>query len=148
MKKFWSKVKEKLSAFWQFVKMFLSVWHNWVFVVSVISTIVFLSLWNVAPWCNVAGFGCLSLSMLFVALIFTTFYNNFVALINIQKRELLEKLAVQFDKQEYLQLETPFNQQDEQQIQNQIKSYKHIMIFFWIVFVICVYVFITLLLAK
>ena len=147
MKNFWKKLKEKFSYAWGYIKAFLSLWQNWVFVISVILSVVFLSMWNVYSWCKIAGIGSLCISTLFVALIFTVFYNNFIKLINAQKREILESLAKQFDKEEYLQLKTPFNENDEQHIQQQIKNYRNIMIFFWIIFVVCVYVFITLLLS-
>ena len=146
MKSFFKSLKDKFFKFWQYAKVFLSAWQNCLFVACIVLSIVFLCLWNVAPWCQIVGLAFLTISLCCVAIIFTNFYSTFVRLINTQKQEILQDLATKFDKPEYLQLKTPFAEKDEAAIQQQIKNYRTIMFFFWIVFVICVYVFIMFLL--
>ena len=69
----------------------------------------------------------------------TTFYRTFILVVEQQKREILQNLAEKFNKEEYLQLKTPFNEKEEKYLADKAKGYKNIMIFCWSAFAIVLY---------
>lgn len=155
MKKFWNGVKQVFKDFAVYIKdafktavevikIFFSSWRNWIMIFAFIVSIVFISLWTVAPWCKFIGVASLTIALGFLAWYLLIFYSNFVQVIEQQKREILEELATQFDKKEYLELKTPFKENEEKLIKAKIKSYKTLMITFWIFFAVSLIFFISL----
>ena len=139
MKKFLEKLKQKFKEIGAYLKQFFSYWRNWVLVVSLVVSIVFFCLWNVKFWCRICAFAFLSIATLIIAIMLTQFYRTFVLSIKLQKKQLLENLAVQFNKPEYLQLETPFNESEEKFITEKTKNYKYVMFLSWFILVVFVY---------
>ena len=145
MKDFFKKLKEKLKITFKkvgsFLKDFFKYWRNWVLVISIIASLVFFALWEVAVWCRGCAFAFLSLATLIISIMLTQFYTTFIAVVKLQKKEILENLAVQFNKPEYMQLETPFNETEEKFISEKTKNYKYFMIISWIM--LCFFVYAT-----
>ena len=144
MKEFLSKVKQKLAELGKFLKEFFSYWRNWVLVISFIASVVFLFLWNKASWCRIVAFIMLCVFTFIISIMSTTFYRTFMAVMERQKREILENLAQKFNKEEYLKLKTPFNEKEEKYLEEKAKAYRNIMIFCWTLFAIILYLAIFL----
>ena len=156
MKKFWGWLKDTFKYFassaknmivniLKKLKVFYSSWRNWVMTLCFILAVVFICLWGVAPWCKIVGMLSLTIALGFLGWYETLFYFNFINIIELQKREILEGLANQFDKQEYLELKTPFNEKDETIIKNQIKHYRNVMIACWVIFAVSLLILILIL---
>ena len=156
MKKLWNRIKEKFKDFIAYtkkffapmgetLKIFFSSWRNWAMVACFIVAIVFICLWNISPWCKFVGLCSLTIALALLAWYFTIFYLKFVESIESQKRAILEELATQFERSEYLELKTPFNEKDEKFIKSKIKSYRNIMIGCWLVFAVSLFAFISIL---
>ncbi len=143
MKNFLNNLKNKLINFGKFLKQFFSYWRNCVLVISAIASIVFFCLWNVADWCKLLALIFSSIALLIISIMATLFYRTFVAVLESQKQQILENLAVQFDKEEYLELKTPFNETEEKLLTDKVKFYKYIMIVSWVVFALMVYLLIA-----
>ncbi len=144
-KNFGISLKNFFSNIFKNLKVFFSSWRNWIMTLCFILAIIFICLWGVAPWCKIVGMISLTLALGFLGWYVTLFYFNFVNIIEIQKRKILEDLANQFDKQEYLDLKTPFNEKDETIIKNQIKHYRNIMILCWVIFAVSLFISISIL---
>ena len=144
LKKFFSNLKNSLNKIFAVLKIFFSSLRNWVMTLAFISAIVFISLWNTAYWCKIAGLISLSVALGLLSWFFTIFYLKFVELIEQQKREILENLATQFNKKEYLDLKTPFNEKDDNIIKSKIKSYRNIMIVCWLLFIVSIFFLISM----
>lgn len=139
MKNFLKSITEKIKQYAKSAKIFLSSWKNCVLVAGLILSVVFLCMWNVAKWCRITGMIFLGFETLFASYLYTIFYLNFTKLMNIKKKELLIELAEKFNKEEYLQLKTPFNEKEEAYIQSEIKRRKQTAIFLWIISLIVLY---------
>ena len=144
-KDFFNYIKKKFGSIWETLRIFFSILRNWLMLIFFIVAIVFICMWNVNSYFKLIGVGSLTVAIGLLAWYITIFYMNFVKFIEIQKRAILEDLAVQFDKKEYLDLKTPFNEKDERDIVAKEKGYKNIMIGCWACFAISLFVFIAML---
>ena len=140
-----NNLKNTFIKIFSVLKVFYGSWRNWLMTFAFIMAIVFISLWNVALWCRLAGLGSLTVGLGLLGWYFTIFYINFVQIIEAQKREILENLATQFVKKEYLELKTPFGEKDENVIKEKIKHYRNVMIVCWLLFAVSLFFLITML---
>lgn len=143
MKQFWNNFKTWLFKAGGFLKSFFSYWRNCVMAISLVASFVLFFFWNFSIWFKVLALGFLAVGLLFVAIMLTEFYRVFSKAIQAQKQELLENLAIKFDKEEYLQLKTPFNEKEEKFLQERIKFFRNLMIFAWFLLVVVTYVLIA-----
>ena len=144
-KDFFKFLKKTFASIFETLKIFFASIRNIAMVVCFVVAIVFICLWNKASWCKIVGVGSLTIALALLAWYATIFFTNYVRIIAEQKRVILTDLANQFDKKEYLELKTPFNEKDEELLKETEKKYRKIMILCWVFFAVSLFIFISIL---